>query len=324
MRVKRADSFPPVENPEGELAVFMAGVYTSNFNLTGPVYNSLTEPEKLKRRSVEFDLESYHYLHKGSALRKLRDDGAKIFLDSGAYSAFTSGAVIDMHAYCDFIQTNMDVVLNFKGANMIAPLDVIGDGEASFLNYVKMEEMGVHTLPCFHKGDRWELLDEYMKYSHYVAIGGLQGSTADLARFFDELFERIAGPDGTPTICTHGFGLNALGLMLDYPWTSVDAATWVLWSANGLMLLPYSGKQVNISAQSSSRKVADQHFDNYDPYTRAVIRNEIEHYETDVERLRTAYQARWAWNIWAFPTYTKYRHKKLRHMREYKQEGLFG
>lgn len=312
--------------PKGELALFNAGIYTSNFHRNSTAYNALQDTELGARESNQWFLESYHYIKSGSKIRHIRNDGVKIFLDSGAFSAKTLGVEIDMHAYCDFIVQNMDVVLEFKGVKMIAPLDVIdygaSHGKASYDNYIKMEEMGVHTLPCFHMGDAWEYLDEYMKYSPYVAIGGLsRRDMGKLIYFFDELFERITGSDGKPIIDTHGFSLTSLPLMLKYPWTSVDSSTWVQWAANGLCLLPYSGKQINVSDKSSARKMLDQHFSSVDPITQQYLRNEIEHYGFAPERLMTTYQARWAWNIWAFPYFAATRDKCTSYFRTMK--GLF-
>ena len=191
-----------------------------------------------------------------------------------------------------------------------------------FTPFEKMSAMGVHTLPCFHFGDRWELLDEYMKYSDYVAIGGLvRTDMSALIRFFDELFERIANADGTPKIKTHGFGLTSLPLMLKYPWYSVDSSTWVQWAANGLILAPAMGKQINISSQSSSRKVRNQHIDTVSPQEQAAIQHEITWYQFDPERLRHHYQVRWAWNVWAFPYFAATRDKCVNFQRA--QPGLF-
>lgn len=318
------DPFPIVRDraPYGELVLFNAGIYTSNFYKNGPVYNSLTDVERACRDNNKWFLESFHYLHKGRALERLKTDGEKIFLDSGAYSAWRLGANIDMHHYCDFILQHDDIVLELGGHKMIAPLDVIGDGDASYKNFITMTEMGVHTLPCFHFGDDWSLLDEYRRHSDYIAIGGLVRTDMNaLKHFFDELFERIAGPDGKPTIKTHGFGLTSLPLMLKYPWFSVDSSTWVQWAANGLILAPAMGKQVNISSQSSSRKVKNQHIDTVSEQAKAVIEAEIAWYKFDSQRLRSSYQARWAWNVWAFPYFASLRDKCVSFRKE--QPGLF-
>ena len=70
------------------MQLYQAGIYTSNFNIGGTVYRKLDDTEKWMRNSVEHKLESYHYIHKPAAVKKLRDEGQQVFLDSGAFSAF--------------------------------------------------------------------------------------------------------------------------------------------------------------------------------------------------------------------------------------------
>ena len=142
------------------LRVYMAGAHGSSFCRGTNTYNALDETEKWMRDSVAWHLESFHYIRKGRAVEHIRRNNTRIFLDSGAFSAWRVGASIEMNEYCDFVNAHQDIILHDGGHKMIAPLDIIGDGEGSFVSYLKMREQGVDPLPCFHFGDRWELLDE--------------------------------------------------------------------------------------------------------------------------------------------------------------------
>lgn len=313
------------------MRLFNAGLFTSSFHTHGTVFNRLDENEKQKRLSNKNYLESYHYIKKGGARNAIRRDGVKIFLDSGAFSAFTLGETIDMGAYCDYILENDDIVLEIDGIKMIAPLDVIGMGEdaeiafteeqkkrdkhtTAWLSYKNMEEMearGCAPLPCFHYNEPWEYLEYYQQKYKYIALGGLvRDDLHSLKIWFDDVFRRTpVNPDGTPAIKYHAFSLTSLPLMLNFPWASVDSSTWVQWSANGLILLPgadaKNGRQVTISSLSPARKQLWQHHDSLPEIMQNALIDEITSYGQDVERLRTMYYARWAFNCWAFPRYVE-------------------
>src|SRR5687768_4056852 len=105
------------------MKLYLAGIYTGNFDLHGNVYSRLTDAEKQARLGVKYFLESYHYIHRQSFVRKIRRDGVKVFLDSGAFSAFTKGVDIDMRGYCRYIQENVDIIEQVDGMICASVLD---------------------------------------------------------------------------------------------------------------------------------------------------------------------------------------------------------
>lgn len=282
------------------MRLYLAGLYTSNFSKGGRVYSRLTDAERAARDGVGFFLESYHYVHKDSALRRMVEDGVEVFLDSGAFSAYTQGVEIDLPGYCDYIRRNHKVVA------YASVLDAIGDYRGTFANQAAMEKLGTSPLPCFHYGEPTEVLDWYVERYDYITIGGMVPiSTPQLKLWLDRLWEEhLTRPDGTPKIKVHGFGLTSLPLMMRYPWFSVDSSTWVQWAANGMILVPGLG-QVNVSAHSSSKKIAGQHLDNISTVERDALEHAIRAQGFDPDRLRHEYVSRWAWNCWAFPYYAR-------------------
>lgn len=281
--------------------LYQAGIFTSNFDKAGRVYSRLDDTEKWMRNSVEHHLESYHYIHRPRAVQKIRDEGKKVFLDSGAFSAFTQGVEIDIGQYCDYIHQNKDIIL------FPSVLDAIGDAEGTFRNQEEMERRGVTPLPCFHYGEPIDLLKHYIERYDYITFGGMVPvSTPQLKLWLDDLWANyLTHDDGTPKIKIHGFGLTSLPLMLRYPWFSVDSSTWVQWAANGMILIPTRTGQLDVSNKSSRRKIAGQHLDSMSPTETRAIEDEIRGFCIDPDRLRDLYYSRWAWNAWAFPWYAK-------------------
>jgi len=114
-------------------------------------------------------LVSYFYQLKNdviSGIYKLVPD-AEIFLDSGAYSAFTLNEKINLDEYIEFCKANKDRVAH------IASLDDIKDAEKTKQNYDKMTKAGLKVIPTYHIYEPYSYLDYYIKKSDYIAIGGL-------------------------------------------------------------------------------------------------------------------------------------------------------
>lgn len=283
------------------MKLYLAGLYTSNFNIGGNVFNKLTDIEKEARLSIQCYLESYHYIYRQSAVDKIRADEKVVFLDSGAFSAFTKGVEVDLPGYCEYIKRNTDIIEKVDGVLCASVLDGIGDPLKTWQNQKAMESLGVCPLPCFHYGEDERYLEYYIQNYEYITLGGMVPiSTPQLIHWLDRLWERyLTDGSGRPRLKVHGFGLTSLPLMKRYPWYSVDSSTWVQWSANGMILLPGIG-QVNVSSQSSSRKIEGQHLNTYTPPQRQAIINRIQELGFDPDRLADEYVSRWAFNAWSF------------------------
>jgi len=253
------------------------------------------------RDSCKNYLESYHYIKSQRYVEKIRRDNIKVFLDSGAFSAFSKGVTIDIGEYCDYIHRNSDII------EFPSVLDAIGDYKATWFNQAEMERRGVSPLPCFHYGEPTEVLDYYVENYPYITIGGMVPvSTPQLMIWLDRIWaDYLVDANGIPKVKVHGFGLTSLPLMFRYPWYSVDSSTWVQWAANGMILIPGKAGQVDVSNRSSRRKQAGQHLDAHPEIITKAIEDEIKTFDGDPDRLRDLYYARWAWNAWAFPKYAE-------------------
>ena len=247
-----------------------------------------------------------------------------MFLDSGAFSAYTMGVADDLPKYCDYILRNLDIIEHVDGQPLASVLDAIGSADGTWRNQYEMERRGVRPLPCFHYGEPIEVLEYYVANYSYITIGGMVPiSTPQLKLWLDRLWkDHLTNADGTPKVKVHGFGLTSLPLMLRYPWYSVDSSTWVQWAANGMILVPGQVGQVDVSNTSSRRKILGQHLDSVTPIQTAAIERSIRSFGGDPDRLRDLYYARWAWNAFAFPYYARDKqYEGDRFVPEY--EGLF-
>jgi len=284
------------------MKLYLAGIYTANFKIGGSLYNRLTENEKRQRESATNLLESFHYIHRQSFVDSIRGDNRKVFLDSGAFSAFTKGVSVDIPKYCEYIKRNKDIIEHVDGDILASVLDGIGDPLKTYQNQLEMERLGVRPLPCFHYGEDERYLEWYIANYTYITIGGMVPiSTPQLKIWLDRIWEKyLTDGAGRPKVRVHGFGLTTVSLMERYPWYSVDSSSWVqIARVGGMMLMP-EAKVINVSNQSPQRRVEGQHIDTLAPPLRQAVEEKLRSCGVDTERMRETYLSRWCYNIWAF------------------------
>ena len=163
---------------------------------------------------------------------------AKLFLDSGAFSAWTRKVKIDIDAYAEFIKQHEQYL------EVYGNLDVIGDAVGTERNQRYLESKGLHPIATFHIGSPYSELERMVKEYKYIALGGLVGVPRPRRiKHLDKCF-RITR-DKTKV---HGFGVGDFELMLRYPFYSVDNTNWILGGRIGAV---YRFDKKNLKLQST-------------------------------------------------------------------------
>lgn len=155
-----------------------------------------------------------------------------LFIDSGAFSAWRKGVTISLPEYASFLHSHL------KFIDVYASLDVIGDEVASMKNLKDLEAEGLRPLPCWHIGEPLDVLRHMVDNYPYFSIGGMVGRRSRIVTHLDEAFSIICDRDGFPKNRIHGFGMGVPGLILRYPWFSVDSSSWLASSRNGQIWVP--------------------------------------------------------------------------------------
>lgn len=281
------------------MILYLAGIYASNQHLSGNLFRRFNDRERAARLGVQYILESYHYVHSPRYVENMRRDKTKVFLDSGAFSAFTLGESIDLSEYCDYIKANGDLI------TVASVLDGIGDPQKTWENQCSMQDKGTSPLPCFHYGEDPRWLEYYIATYPYVTIGGMVPiSKPQLRLWLDEIWSKyLTDANGLPKVKVHGFGLTTVSLMQRYPWYSVDSSTWVQRARVGAIHIPGVG-DVTISHEAPQAREKMQHFNTFSPPMQDRLRWEIERRGFDVHRLQTTYLARWAFNMVSYTELT--------------------
>lgn len=281
--------------------VFMAAVYTNSYRQGQNRYVKLTDHEKYLVGQIPHILESWHYVGKQKYVDEMRADNAQIFLDSGAFSAYTLGVELSVEDYCNYIKRNMDILRVEDGVVMASVLDGIGDPLQTYRNQLEMEMRGCKPLPCFHAGEDERYLEHYVANYEYITLGGMVGSSSkQLSIWLDRMWERyLTDGSGNPRIKVHGFGITAIPLMERYPWFSCDSSSWIQSAAFGSIVTAEYGA-LSVSEKSPARHDAGQHVTTLSAIEQDHVFRMLEEQGFTYERLSTVYESRAAYNLWGF------------------------
>jgi hypothetical protein len=159
----------------------------------------------------------------------------RIFMDSGAFAAFTVGKPIKVADYTAWLKDWMPTA----GITTYANLDVIRDARGTLRNQRYMERHGLRPLPVFHGGEDFKYLDAYCAEYDYIALGGLVGSSESQYMPFTRAAFRRQLEHGTQF---HGFGMMNIKLLKSFPWFSVDSSNWVSGERYGTCIVWDDGK----------------------------------------------------------------------------------
>jgi len=167
--------------------------------------------------------------------------GKNIFLDSGAFSAWTRKIKIDIDEYAAFVKKYLPHLAVY------ANLDVIGDAKATEKNQLYLEKLGLKPLATFHIGSPYSELVKMVKKYDYLALGGLVGvPQVRRIKHIDKCFRIIR-----LKAKVHGFGIGDFKLMLRYPFYSVDNTNWIMGGRTGAV---YSFDKKMLKLNSTSYK----------------------------------------------------------------------
>lgn len=284
-----------------KLNIYMAAVYTNNYMVGQRQYEAFNEREQKVVHNLPHILESYHYIGKQRYVDDIRRNNDAVFLDSGAFSAYTLGIELSVAEYCDYIQRNLDIVKVEDNILIASVLDGIGDPLQTYRNQLEMEERGVRPLPCFHAGEDERYLEWYVKNYEYITLGGMVGSsTKQLCIWLDRMWDRyLTDGSGNARIKVHGFGITSIPIMERYPWHSCDSSSWVQSTAFGTIVTPEHGP-LSVSEKSPARHDAGQHVCNLSQIEQDHVLRLLEDNGFTYERLSTVYESRAAYNLWAY------------------------
>jgi len=180
-------------------------------------------------------LVAYPYFSKTvhEELKKQSTDDYRLIVDSGAFSAYNSGHIIELDKYCEFLKT-------LEGLNYNAvQLDVVFNPEATKNNYKEMKSRGFDVCPVFTRGDDFNYLDELTARGEYIFVGGVQGINPEAKYFAKQVLERTKGKK------IHYLAFVRPDFLNHYKPYSTDSSTWSGGSRFGKMYFYAGGGRIS-------------------------------------------------------------------------------
>lgn len=162
---------------------------------------------------------SYHYFAEID-MHKIASWGTRIIGDSGAFSAMSTGAPIDrevFHAWADRWRDDLF---------WVASLDVIGDQEATFANWMASKDDGLDLVPTLHYGADPSAMDRLVENgATLIGLGGMVPYSSEKERLMRWcLSMHRYARDNHPGVRFHGWGISHPYLVDNLPWWSTDSS----------------------------------------------------------------------------------------------------
>lgn len=174
----------------------------------------------------------------------------KLFIDSGAYTAYTRQKEIDVDEYIEFVNSIDDFVTVFAQVDKIPGVhgqpktkeQILEAPELSWKNYLYMRERVTSPdklLPIFHRREDFKWLKQMLETTFdgkHIPYIGIAATTDSSVKEKKEWFERVFAiirSSSNPNVKTHAFGMTSLKLLETYPFTSADSTSWLMAGANG-------------------------------------------------------------------------------------------
>tara|TARA_R110000824_G_C15221116_1_gene677588 strand:+ start:56 stop:934 length:879 start_codon:yes stop_codon:yes gene_type:complete len=155
-----------------------------------------------------FDKKTYSYLME-------KDPSSfRLIVDSGAFTAWNTGAEVTMEGYTKFLK-KMPSHWDWKAVQ----LDVYGDPKATYENWLRMLDMGWdEIMPVFTRGDTLDRLEEFYAASDYIMFGGIAfgGENKNYIKFFSEANKGRK---------VHWLGFTSMPFIKHYKPESVDSSS---------------------------------------------------------------------------------------------------
>ena len=256
-------------------------------------------------------LYSYYNDKKDLLSRFERNAKGKLFVDSGAFTAWTKGVHLDVDTYIEWLNTYKDHIYlagqvdTIPGVFRQTPTkqQVEEAAQKTYDNYWYMRErldnpdVLVYT---FHVGENFKFLKEILNHPEvkYIALGGMVGKTTEQKENFCRQCFDIIKTSPNPNVKVHAFGMTSMSLLRKYPFTSADSTGWIMTGSTGNIFSDYGVLDISQKNKYSKSSILNLPKDSFEK-----LRKEIEEFGYTIEELENDYKARVCYNV-------KYMHKK--------------
>lgn len=302
-------------------------IFLSGFSPTGIDTNEWLDVTKCKARCLSFAYTcpgAFYYLKREKdTMHICNKRDVRIMMDSGAFSFQKFVRRAELNAQEKFGSKKVDVDL-LRTQTIDLYVDFCKEYGKVWDFYVnfdyrlhsptiwkvqkELEKRGIAPVPVFHGDVDISWLDRYKGYP-LICAGTLafgmwkRKGSYDKSRYYYDAFFNWAAKHGTKL---HALAVTSLSLMFQYPWYSVDSATWAKVAAVGCIVhIDHSG---NVLSQVHVSKEYSKHDPSYARMSGGIqreIREQVERNGFDFEKIRTWSHHRALYNAYMFTNHIK-------------------
>lgn len=236
----------------------------------------------------------------------------KLFIDSGAFTAWTKGAEINVDEYINWLNSHSKYLYLFGQLDSIpgnirtgATQEQVKEAaKKTWENYLYMYskvDKPERLLYTFHVGEPFEYLKNAMEWTNdkgqhieYIALGGMVGKSVGVRKHFLDTCFDIIHKSSNPNVKVHAFGMTSLDLLSKYPITSADSTSWIMTSVTGSLMSQYGNICVSKETITRPDNIANP---NYKAVRRQVVEDYIKRSGFTLEELQEDTKQRQKFNI---------------------------
>lgn len=192
----------------------------------------------------------------------------KLFIDSGAFTAWTKGVQLDADELINFLNTYSEhlelfaCIDNIPGTFDRSPTleERKNSPILTWENYLYMRERindKDKLLPTFHLGEDLKVLQNMLdatfdgKHIPYIALGGTVGTPIPQKKKWYNTVFRVIKQSNNPNVKTHAFGMTSTDILEMYPFTSADSTSWKMTGVYGYILTEFGQVKVSDRARDT-------------------------------------------------------------------------
>lgn len=242
---------------------------------------------------------------------KLKDfiKPGKLFIDSGAFSAWTKGAKVNVKEYINWLNERTDDI-NLCGQVDFIPGDRVHGAtmeqvklaaKKTWENYLFMRRRLKNPdslLYTFHVGEPFEYLINALewvssdgKHIPYIALGGMVGKPKWMRDQFLEKCFQLISRSNNPDVKVHAFGMTDFELLQKYPIYSADSTSWIMIGAMGNIMSDYG--TISVSNQQHNSK---DHYSRLPKEAQNTIQNSVSNFGFTLDELASDRDCRILYN----------------------------
>lgn len=241
--------------------------------------------------------------------RKDKGWTGKLLIDNGAFTVHRQGGEINIDEYIQWLNNNdshIDYAIALdnipgKWGRKRTYEELKNSPIITWENYVYMCEKynnPFKLLPVFHQGEEFKYLKQIVnhkingEYVKYICISGNKELTnKQREKWYAECYT-IIKESPNPDVKVHCLGSATISNAVKFPFTSMDATSWIMTGANGGILTDFG--VVKVSKESAGD------VDNIKNCPQAVVdfvNKQCDQYGITLEQLQESYKNRMCMNV---------------------------